>query len=173
MAENRSKSQGAATLLRRAASILTQNSAESEGCCARNSNMGNTVRPIEFNLPQVNKPQPLVTMNMHVTSQQGSRNISISTTTNHFALKIILCMCPWKYQDHLKPLKHLPINIWSATNITWLIPVVTSPKLPLMRSKIYPRWRTSHYFSENISRTKQDMKNRYKKLLNSFKSSLK
>jgi hypothetical protein len=34
MAENRSKSQEAATLLRRAASILTQNSAESEGCCA-------------------------------------------------------------------------------------------------------------------------------------------
>ena len=66
MAENRSKSQEAATLLRRAASTLTQNSAESEGCCARNSNMGNTVRPIEFNLPQVkllNKPQPLVTMN--------------------------------------------------------------------------------------------------------------
>jgi hypothetical protein len=63
MAENRSKSQEAATLLRRAASILTQNSAESEGRCARNSNMGNTVRPIEFNLPQVNKPQPLVTMN--------------------------------------------------------------------------------------------------------------
>jgi hypothetical protein len=30
MAENRSKSQGAATLLRRAASILTQNSAESK-----------------------------------------------------------------------------------------------------------------------------------------------
>ena len=53
MAENRSKSQEAATLLRRAASTLTQNSAESEGCCARNSNMGNTVRPIEFNLPQV------------------------------------------------------------------------------------------------------------------------
>jgi hypothetical protein len=44
MAENRSKSQEAATLLRRAANILTQNSAESE------------VRPIEFNLPQVNKP---------------------------------------------------------------------------------------------------------------------
>ena len=63
MAENRSKSQEAATLLRRAASILTQNSAESEGCCARNSNMGNTVRPIEVKLPQVNKPQPLVTMN--------------------------------------------------------------------------------------------------------------
>jgi hypothetical protein len=63
MADNRSKSQEAATLLRRAASILTQNSAESEGCCARNSNMGNTVRPIEVKLPQVNKPQPLVTMN--------------------------------------------------------------------------------------------------------------
>ena len=63
MAENRSKSQEAATLLRRAACILTQNSTESEGCCARNSNMGNTVRPIEVNLPQVNKPQPLVTMN--------------------------------------------------------------------------------------------------------------
>jgi hypothetical protein len=39
MAENRSKSQEAATLLRRAASILTQNAAESEGCCARNSNI--------------------------------------------------------------------------------------------------------------------------------------
>jgi hypothetical protein len=57
MAENRSKSQEAATSLRRAAIILTQNSVESEGCCARNSNMGNTVRPNEFNLPQVNKPQ--------------------------------------------------------------------------------------------------------------------
>jgi hypothetical protein len=56
-------------------------------------------------------------------------------------------VCPSKYQDHSKPLKHLPINIWSATNtFIWLIPVVTSPKLPLMRSKIYPRWRTSHYF---------------------------
>ena len=67
MAENRSKSQEAATLLRRAASILKQNSAESEGCCARNSNMGNTVRPIEFNLPQVKSTShnlySLVTMN--------------------------------------------------------------------------------------------------------------
>ena len=64
MAENRSKSQEAATLLCCAASILTQNSAESEGCCARNSEMGNTVCLIEVNLPQVNKPQPaLVTMN--------------------------------------------------------------------------------------------------------------
>ena len=82
----------------------------------------------------------------HVTSQQGSRNIFIWTTTNHFALKTILC--PSKYQDHSKPLKHLPINIWSATNtFIWLIPVVTSPKLPLiMRSKMYPRWRTFRYF---------------------------
>jgi hypothetical protein len=50
MAENRSKSKEAAALLRRAPSILTQNSAESEGCSsesARNSNMGNTVRPIQ------------------------------------------------------------------------------------------------------------------------------
>ena len=50
MAENRSKSQEAAALLRRAASILTQNSAESEGCSSestRNNNMGNTVRPIQ------------------------------------------------------------------------------------------------------------------------------
>jgi hypothetical protein len=57
MAENRSKSQEAATLLRRAARILTQNSAESEGCCAcKEQQYGNTVSPIEFNLPQVNKP---------------------------------------------------------------------------------------------------------------------
>jgi hypothetical protein len=35
MAENRSKSQEAEALLRRAASILTQNSAESEGCQGR------------------------------------------------------------------------------------------------------------------------------------------
>jgi hypothetical protein len=63
IAENRSKSQEAASLLRRAARILTQNSAESKGCCARNSNMGNTVCRIEFILPQVNEPQPLVTMN--------------------------------------------------------------------------------------------------------------
>ena len=69
-------------------------------------------------------------------------------------------VCPWKYQDHLKPLEHLPINIWSATNtFIWLIPVVTSPKLPLMRSKIYSRWRHLITSSENISRTKQDMKN--------------
>jgi hypothetical protein len=34
-------------------------------------------------------------------------------------------LCPSKYQDHSKPLKHLPINIWSATNtFIWLIPVV-------------------------------------------------
>jgi hypothetical protein len=40
MAESRSKSQEAAALLRRAASILTQNSAESERCSLeRNSNM--------------------------------------------------------------------------------------------------------------------------------------
>ena len=56
-------------------------------------------------------------------------------------------VCLSKYQDHSKPLKHLAINIWSATNtFRWLIPVVTSTKLPLMRSKIYPRWRESHYF---------------------------
>jgi hypothetical protein len=35
-------------------------------------------------------------------------------------------VCPSKYQDHSKPLKHLPINIWLATNtFMWLIPVVT------------------------------------------------
>jgi hypothetical protein len=46
MAENRSKSQEAAALF----CILTQNSAESEGCSSestRNNNMGNTVRPIQ------------------------------------------------------------------------------------------------------------------------------
>ena len=59
-------------------------------------------------------------------------------------LSKLYIVCPWKCHDHLKPLKHLPINIWSATNtFIWLIPVVTSPKLPLMRSKIYPRWLTS------------------------------
>jgi hypothetical protein len=50
MAESRSKLQEAVALLRRAASILTQNSAENEGCSsesARNNNMGNTVRPIQ------------------------------------------------------------------------------------------------------------------------------
>ena len=57
-------------------------------------------------------------------------------------------VCLSKYQDHSKPFsKTLPINIQSTTNIfMWLIPVVTSPKLPLMRSKIYSRWRKSHYF---------------------------
>jgi hypothetical protein len=65
-------------------------------------------------------------------------------------------VCPWKYQDYLKPLRHLPINIWSATNtFIWLIPVVTSTKLPLMR-QIFLICATG----ENISRTKQDMKNR-------------
>jgi hypothetical protein len=43
-------------------------------------------------------------------------------------------VCPSKYQEHSKPLKHLPINIWPATNtFIWLNPVVTSPKLPLMK----------------------------------------
>jgi hypothetical protein len=51
-------------------------------------------------------------------------------------------VCPSKYQDHSK---HLPINIWSATNtFKWLIPLWRH--LPLMRSKMYPRWQTSHYF---------------------------
>jgi hypothetical protein len=59
----------------------------------------------------------------------------------------VYSVCPWKYQDHLKRLKHLPINIRSVTNtFIWLIHVVTSPKLPLMRSKIYLRWLTSPYF---------------------------
>ena len=40
---------------------------------------------------------------------------------------------PSKYQDHLERLKHLPINIWSATStFIWLILVVMSPKLPLI-----------------------------------------
>jgi hypothetical protein len=51
-------------------------------------------------------------------------------------------VCPSKYQDHSKPLKHLPINIWSATN--------TSPKLPLMRSKMYPRWRTAAHSHSTV-----------------------
>ena len=81
---------------------------------------------------------------------------------NHFALKNILCLpCLYALQIS-KPLKHLPLNIWSATNtFIWLISVVWSPKLPLMRSKIYPRC-GGHLItsSENISITKQDMKNR-------------
>jgi hypothetical protein len=75
-------------------------------------------------------------------------------------------VCHWKYQDHSKPLKHLPINIWSATNtFIWLIPVVTSPKLPL-KILFLPYQKfiqdSGHLItsSENISRTKQDMKNR-------------
>jgi hypothetical protein len=42
---------------------------------------------------------------------------------NHFALKNILCLpCLYALQIS-KPLKHLPINIWSATNtFIWLIP---------------------------------------------------
>ena len=55
-------------------------------------------------------------------------------------------VCPSKYQDQSKPLKHLPINIWSETNtFIWLIPVVA-----VQIKKII----------QNISRTKQDMKNR-------------
>ena len=38
-------------------------------------------------------------------------------------------VCLSKYQYHSKPLKHLPVNIWSAKNtFIWLIPVLTSPK---------------------------------------------
>jgi hypothetical protein len=69
-------------------------------------------------------------------------------------------VCPWKYQDHSKPLKYLPINIWSATNtFIWLIPVVTSPKLPLMNQKFIQDGGHLITSSKNISRTKQDMKN--------------
>jgi hypothetical protein len=95
-------------------------------------------------------------------------------------------VCPSKYQDHSKFLKHLPINIWSATNAFMVNPCCDVTKttvnraagrsnyslilksivftvckheymnmspppqlstflLPwLMRSKMYPRWRTSH-----------------------------
>jgi hypothetical protein len=77
----------------------------------------------------------------HVTT--GVTQYFILTTTDHFALKTILCLL----RDHSKPLKNLPINIWSATNtFIWLIPVMTSPKLPLMKSKMYSRLRTSDYF---------------------------
>jgi hypothetical protein len=37
-------------------------------------------------------PPSWIFVDMHVTSQQGSRNIFIKTNTNHFALKIIFCM---------------------------------------------------------------------------------
>ena len=29
-------------------------------------------------------------------------------------------VCPWKYQDQLKPLKH-PINIWSANEYFYMV----------------------------------------------------
>ena len=47
----------------------------------------------------------------------------------HYKIKLYIIIlhsklysvCPSKYQDHSKPLKHLPINIWSATNtFIWL-----------------------------------------------------
>jgi hypothetical protein len=86
-------------------------------------------------------------VDMHVTSHQGSRNIFIYQTLIILHSKLY-SVCPSKYQDHSKPLKHLPISICSAMNtFIWLIPVVTSPELPLMRSRIYPRWRTSLYFN--------------------------
>jgi hypothetical protein len=66
---------------------------------------------------------------------------------------------PLEISRYLKPLKHLPINIWSATNtFIWLIPVVTSPKLPFQ--KFIQDGGHLITSSENISRTKQDMKNR-------------
>ena len=79
-------------------------------------------------------------------------------------------VCPSKYQDHSKPLKHLPVSIWSTMNtFTWLIPVMTSPKLQTFIQD------GGHLVtsSENISRTNQYMKNRQKKLMYSFKSSFK
>ena len=111
------------------------------------------------------KCTPSLFVDMHARHNRGnaiflSRQPLIILQSRLYSLSL----CPSKYQDHSKPLiKQLPINIWSATNtFIWLInliPVVTSPKLPLMRSKNYPRWRTSHYTSsENISRTKQDIK---------------
>jgi hypothetical protein len=66
---------------------------------------------------------------------------------------------------HSKPLKHLPINIWSATNtFIWLIPVVTSPKLPLRDQKFIQDGGHLITWSENISRTKQDMKKSVKEV---------
>ena len=49
-------------------------------------------------------PPSWIFVDMHVTSQQGSRNISISTTTNHFALKITLCI-PLEISRSLKTFK--------------------------------------------------------------------
>jgi hypothetical protein len=72
-------------------------------------------------------PPSSIFVDMHVTSQQG--HAIFLSRQPHSAV------CPSKYQDHSKPLKHLPINIWSATNtFIWLIPVVKSPKLPILYS---------------------------------------
>jgi hypothetical protein len=83
----------------------------------------------------------------HNTTQHNSGHaIFLSRQTLIILHSKLYSVCPSKYQDHSKPLKHLPINIWRATNtFIWLIPVLTLPK-PLMRPKMYPRWRTSHYF---------------------------
>jgi hypothetical protein len=103
-------------------------------------------------------PPSSIFVDMHVTSQQGSSDICIYTNTNLLHSKLY-SVCPSKYQDHSKSLKHLPINIWSATNtFMWLIPVVTSPKLPLMRSKFIQDGGNLIISSENISRTKEDKK---------------
>jgi hypothetical protein len=78
-----------------------------------------------------------------VTSQQGSRNI-LSRQQLIILRSKLRSLCTLKHQDHSKPLKYLPVNIWSATNANtfiWLVPAVTSQKLLLiiMRSKIYSR----------------------------------
>jgi hypothetical protein len=69
-----------------------------------------------------------------MSRHNGSHAIFLSGQALIILHSKLYSVCPSKYQDHLKPLEHLPINIWSATNtFIWLIPVVTSPKLPLMR----------------------------------------
>jgi hypothetical protein len=54
-------------------------------------------------------------------------------------------VCPSKYQDHSKPLQHLPINIWSATNtFIWLIPLKLN-KIWKMRKFIF-KWENKNLY---------------------------
>jgi hypothetical protein len=54
-------------------------------------------------------------------------------------------VCPSKYEYHSKPLKHLPINIWSATNtFIWLIPLKLN-KIWKMRKFIF-KWENKNLY---------------------------
>jgi hypothetical protein len=96
-------------------------------------------------------------VDLHVTSQQGSGNIFIYTTTNHFALKTILCL-PFEISRSLKTFKTSTNQYLVSNEYFYMVnPCCDVNKTTVNEIKNLSNLITS---SEKISRTKQDMKNR-------------